>query len=104
MKRLFLAFLLIASPVCAADFLVCDIPVDTIISCDVEVTRAGETAVTNVIPAISGADLMLLDVSTFQPGPYVFRARFVGSGGWASDWSEPLSTVKPGKPGKLRVK
>ncbi len=103
MKRLILALALIvafATSVYAAPFLACDWQAG-VTSSEVEVNgvvRAGTMTQ-------SGTDMILLDLAGFTNGPYTFRARFVGEGGWPSDWSLPFDAVKPvGTGSVLKIK
>lgn len=94
MKKLFIALVMVLclttiSHAAEITALVCD-PVDGVVAAEVEVTKGTEVTITTTAPVIVGADMVLLDISTFTPGRHTFRARFIGEGGWPTDWSDPL--------------
>lgn len=106
MKKIIVFFALCLMPITAlaSPFLVCDLPSETIVSCEVEVTRAGATTAQPGICQVDGVDYKLLDLSGLPNGSYIFRARWTGTGGWPSDWSSPFDAVKPASGGALRIK
>ncbi|MEN6375538.1 MAG: hypothetical protein ABFD75_12290 [Smithella sp.] len=73
-------------------------------SVEIEVTR-GETVTYTTVPyAVTDGEVILLNLDGWQNGKYIFRARWADTSGWWSDWSEPLTAVKSGKPGNILVK
>ena len=103
-KSLLLFALLVMATPCerswGAPWLACDWQ-EGVTSSEVEVNgvvRAGTVVQ-------SGTDMILLDLAGYSNGAYTFKARFVGEGGWPSDWSAPFSAVKPvGTGSVLRIK
>jgi len=81
----------------------------TSLACDwVEGVTASEVEVNGVVQPGTviqdGADMILLDLAGYANGNYVFRARFIGLGGWPSEWSAPFDAAKPASGGVLRIK
>jgi hypothetical protein len=102
MKKWILLFVLlvIVPPCWAAPWLACDWQTG-VTSSEVEVN--GVVRPGTVVQ--SGSDMILLDLAGYANGAYTFRARFVGEGGWPSDWSSPFDAVKPAGTGNvLRIK
>lgn len=104
MKKLILVcslvILVLPAAAGASPFLVCDWQ---------EGVAASEVEINGVVRAgtvvKSGPDMLLLDLAGFANGVYTFRARFIGEGGWPSDWSAPFDAVKPEGTGSvLRIK
>lgn len=94
-----LAVLILCPPAQAAPFLVCDWMTGV---------QASEVEVNGVVQpgtvTQSGTDMILLDLQGYANGAYVFRARFIGTGGWPSEWSAPLAVEKPAGAGNVRIK
>ena len=96
---LVLALMLMVSPAFGAT-LVSDPPVEAEIGCEVEVNGVVEAGICTV----DGGDYTLKNLDGLPSGPYTFRTRFIGTGGWPGDWSAPLDASKPGSGGGLRIK
>ena len=96
---LVLALVFMASPALGAT-LVSDPPVEAVIGCEVETNGAVEAGICTV----DGTDYVLKNLDGLPSGPYTFRARFIGTGGWPGDWSAPFDASKPGSGGGLRIK
>lgn len=104
-KERILAFLLFAAifffgvSLCDASYLACDW-VDGIAASEVEVNGT-------VIPGTvikDGSNMRLLDLTGYEAKNYHFRARFIGQGGFPSEWSLPFDATKPAAPGgALRI-
>lgn len=52
---------------------------------------------------VQGTNFIVLDLVNLSANKYEFRVRFINSSGWPSDWSDPLTAGKPGKPGSARI-
>ena len=89
--------LLIPSFVWAAQFLVCDLQAG-VTKYEIEVNGV-------VLPEVTAEPdgSLKWSVDHLTPGPYIFRARAVGAGGWWSDFSDPFDVNKPGKSGNVRI-
>ena len=100
-----------------AEFLVCDIPVETITACQVDVDGTIISGVMDPGPGglvirtqadENGIDhMVLLDEAAmflYSAGRHNFKARFRDPSGWWSDWSLPLNAGKPGVPGNVHIK
>ena len=82
-----------------AVFLACDWTDQPITGVEVEV----DGTVTQGTMTQAGSNMLLMDISNLPKGTHIFRARFIGMGGWLSDWSDPFEAAKPGKPGALKI-
>lgn len=109
MKKIWLtmAFVfLFAGLVHAGPFLVCDLPPTgteiTQTQISYSVGSAGETLVAGSV-IIKGSDFLLYDLGSMPVGKYSFKARWADSTGWWSDWTDPITAGKPGKPGALKI-
>ena len=96
---LVLALMLMVSPAFGAT-LVSDPPVEAEIGCEVEVNGVVETG----ICIVDGTDYILKNLDGLPNGPYIFRACFIGTGGWPGVWSIPFDASKHGSGGGLRIK
>ena len=100
---IFMGFMLVASTVWAAPFLVCDVPtgLTDIERSDVKV----DGVILEGIAQLGSGDayLIVFDLVGFASGDHTFEARFIHTSGWVGDWSVPLSAGKPATPGSVRI-
>lgn len=101
-----LAILLFAAPAIAAPFLGSDPHPGPIIPTQVQVETTPTGGTATIVPGtyiLDAGKVKLLDLATYAPNKYTFRARWADATGWWSDWSAPFVAGKPNASGGLGI-
>jgi len=102
-----LIFALSAGASWANPFLATDIPPagDNVTGTKIQYRIVGTTPWTEVSGStiVQGTNFIVLDLVNLPANKYEFRVQFINASGWPSDYSDPLTAGKPGKPGSVRI-
>lgn len=108
MKKFFavLAMLLVCVTGAYASPFIATAPSESNISMvEIEVTKDGSVALYPGTFTVSGADILIFDLAPLTGnGSYTFRARWADAVGWWSDWSDPFTAIRVGRPGTFKIK